>query len=148
MVYFDTSFLVPLLIPEDSSKQVEAFFQHLPSAQVLVVSHWTRVEFVSVLSRLLRMKHIKSSNAKECAARFNKLLDDSFNIVIPGRMDFERCWDFITRFDNDLRAGDALHLAIAANLNAEKLYTLDNGLLKAGKFLKFPIDKGISSAAC
>lgn len=143
MVYFDTSFLVPLLIPEDSSKQVEAFFQHLPSGQVLAVSHWTRVEFGSVLSRLVRMKQFKSSDAKECAARFNKLLDDSFNIVTPSRMDFECCWDFITRFDNDLRAGDALHLAIAANLNAEKLYTLDNGLLKAGTVLRLPVDRGI-----
>jgi predicted nucleic acid-binding protein len=143
MVYFDTSFLVPLLIPEDSSKQVEIFFQNLPSAQVLAVSHWTRVEFGSVLSRLVRMKQFQSTDAKECAARFDKLLDDSFNIVTPGRMDFDRCWDFMTRFDNDLRAGDALHLAIATNLNAEKLYTLDNGLLKAGKFLKLPMDRGI-----
>ena len=144
MFYFDTSFLVPLLIPEDSSERVEVFFQQLPPRQVLVVSHWTRVEFGSVLSRLVRMKQFGSSDARTCAGHFNKLLDDSFNIITPGKIDFECCWDFLTRFDNGLRAGDALHLAIAANLSVEKLYTLDNGLLEAGSFLKLPVDRGIT----
>ncbi len=144
MFYFDTSFLVPLLIPEDSSERVEVFFQQLPPRQVLVVSHWTRVEFGSVLSRLVRMKQFGSSDARTCASHFNKLLDDSFNIITPGKIDFECCWDFLTRFDNGLRAGDALHLAIAANLSVEKLYTLDNGLLEAGSFLKLPVDRGIT----
>jgi predicted nucleic acid-binding protein len=144
MIYFDTSFLVPLLIPEDSSERVEVFFQQLSPRQVLVVSHWTRVEFGSVLSRLVRMKQFGSSDARTCAGHFNKLLNDSFNLITPSKTDFECSWDFLTRFDNGLRAGDALHLAIAANLSVEKLYTLDKGLLEAGSFLKLPVDRGIT----
>jgi predicted nucleic acid-binding protein len=121
MIYFDTSFLVPLLIPEDSSERVEVFFQQLSPRQVLVVSHWTRVEFGSVLSRLVRMKQFGSSDARTCAGHFNKLLNDSFNLITPGKTDFECSWDFLTRFDNGLRAGDALHLAIAANLEESPL---------------------------
>jgi len=144
MFYFDTSFLVPLLIPEDSSERVEAFFQQLPSGQALAVSHWTRVEFGSVLSRLVRMRQFEPSDARACAGHFNKLLDDSFHIITPCKADFECCWSFLTRFDNGLRAGDALHLAIVANLSAEKLYTLDNDLLQAGGVLKLPVDRGIT----
>lgn len=139
MFYFDTSFLVPLLIPEDSSERIENFFQRLSSGQVLAVSDWTRVEFGSVLSRLVRMKQFKPSDARACAVHFDKLLVDSFNVITPGKVDFECSWDFIIRFDNSLQAGDALHLAIAANLRADKLYTLDNGLMKAGNLLKLPV---------
>lgn len=55
MLYFDTSFLVPLLLPEKTSEKIEAYFHHLPVDQTLVTSQWTRVEFASVLSRLVRM---------------------------------------------------------------------------------------------
>ena len=47
-------------------------------------------------------------------------------------------------FDTSLRAGDALHLAIAHNLAADKIVTLDKGMLKAGKSLNLPVDQGIT----
>lgn len=144
MLYFDTSFLVPLLIPEETSMRIEGFFHHLPPEEMLAVSQWTRIEFASVLSRLVRMRQFDLHVARECAERFTRLLDESFNIIAPGEGDFGRCWDFLVRFDNGLRAGDALHLAIAENHGAEKIYTLDNGLLAAGKLLKLPVDRGIT----
>jgi len=45
MLYFDTSFLVPMLIAEETSDKVEAFLLALSPEQDLTVSHWTRVEF-------------------------------------------------------------------------------------------------------
>lgn len=56
MLYFDTSFLVPMLIAEETSNKVEAFLVDLSPAEDLVVSQWTRVEFASVLSCLVRMQ--------------------------------------------------------------------------------------------
>ncbi len=47
------------------------------------------------------------------------------------------------RFDNSLRAGDALHPAIAVNQGTKNFYTLDNGLLQAGELLQIPVSKGI-----
>ena len=143
MLYFDTSFLVPMLIAEDTSERVEAFFLNLSPGKDLFVSQWTRVEFASVLSRLVRMQQLGRHNAVECSKRFDLFLEQSFRIATPVVADFELSWAFLARFDNSLRAGDALHLAIAGNQGAENFYTLDNGLLQAGELLQIPVSKGI-----
>ena len=41
MRYFDTSFLVPLILPEATSEPIAGFFEDLPTED-LAVSHWTR----------------------------------------------------------------------------------------------------------
>jgi uncharacterized protein len=57
---------------------------------------------------------------------------------------FDLTWRYLTRFDSSLRAGDALHLAIAANMAVDQIITLDEGMIKAGTILKLPVDRGIS----
>ncbi len=46
MIYFDTSFLAPLIREEATSAEVERFMRGLPVGE-LALSHWTRVEFAS-----------------------------------------------------------------------------------------------------
>ncbi len=41
-----------------------------------------------------------------------------------------------------VRAGDAFHLAIAANHGAEKILSLDQGFLKTGRQLKLLVGTG------
>ena len=47
------------------------------------------------------------------------------------------------RFATGLRAGDALHLAIAGNRQAEVVYSLDKAMIRAGKTLGVPTSPGI-----
>src|SRR5271169_6554360 len=54
VLYFDTSFLVPLILPEATSDSIAALVHRL-SAEQLTVSHWTRVEFSSLIAREVRM---------------------------------------------------------------------------------------------
>ena len=65
MHYFDTSFLVPLILPETTSEAIAGFFDGLPPDQ-FAVSHWTRVEFASLLAREVR---IGASDAAEAGKR-------------------------------------------------------------------------------
>ena len=51
--------------------------------------------------------------------------------------------NYVQRFETKLRAGDALHLAIAHNHRASVLYTLDEGLLKAAVLVKVRASPGI-----
>jgi predicted nucleic acid-binding protein len=44
-----------------------------------------------------------------------------------------------------LRAGDALHLAIAKNNHAGAIYSFDKTLLKAGKVLGLPVSAGVQT---
>lgn len=143
MLYFDTSFLVPLLLPEKTSEKIEAYFHHLPIDQTLVTSQWTRVEFASVLSRLVRMGELSKETAGLCHERFSLLLVENFQTVLPEIEDFDLTWHYLTRLDSSLRAGDALHLAIASNMVVDQIITLDEGMIKAGNVLELPVDRGI-----
>jgi uncharacterized protein len=143
-LYFDTSILIPLLLPEETSDRIELFFQNLPANADLIISQWARVEFVSVLSRLVRMGELERRVALLCSNRFCELLAESFQIALPSPSDFDLCWKFMERFDNSLRAGDALHLAIASNLAVETIFSLDKGMIKNGRHLGLSVETGIS----
>ena len=141
MIYFDTSFLVPLVLPEATSARIAAFIRELPADQ-LAVSHWTRVEFSSVIAREVRMGALDSSAAARADARFEAMVRDSFAVLLPTPADFDLARRYLARFETGLRAGDALHLAIASNHSAEATYSLDQALVRAGAILSLPVSTG------
>ncbi len=142
MRYFDTSFLVPLVLPETTSEPIATFFEGLPGEE-LTVSHWTRVEFASLLAREVRMDRLPSSAAREAGSRFESMVRESFVVLLPNRSDFDRARDWLGQFQTSLRAGDVLHLAIAGNRGADAIYTLDKLMIAAGKRLGLPTGTGI-----
>lgn len=135
---------MPLILPEATSDEIAAFFRHLP-AQELVVSHWTRVEFSSLLAREVRIGGMDAQAAARAAARFEAMLDEPFSILLPSVEDFDLANQYLGRFEIGLRAGDTLHLAIASNRRAEAVYTLDQILLNAGKILDLPVSGGMGT---
>jgi uncharacterized protein len=142
MIYFDTSFLVPLFLPEATSRRVQQVLAAYQPDE-LATSHWTRVEFSSMLAREVRTGGLPEQAARDADAHFEAALTRSFTIVLPDRRDFDLCKSYLQQFDAALRAPDALHLAIASNHNAMTLYTLDKRLLRAGKLLRLPVEAGI-----
>lgn len=142
MRYFDTSFLTPLILQEASSEKVEAFIARLPVRE-LCTSHWTRTGFASLLAREVRMGGLTEDNALAAMDQFDTMVAESFRILIPGVADFELATRYLKHFATKLRAGDALHLAIASNQGAKMFYTLDQGLLAAAKLLKVHASRGI-----
>jgi predicted nucleic acid-binding protein len=142
MLYLDTSFVAPLVLNEDASPQVEAFLAK-QAAGGLAVSQWTRVEFCSLVAREVRMKHLNTQTAEAVIAEFEALVQESCQVWLPSAADYNLARTLLARFDSGLRGGDALHLAIARNHGADKVLTLDEGLLKAAKLLKIPAARGI-----
>ena len=142
MLYFDTSFLTPLLLQEQSTARVERYVAQLP-AGTLYISHWTRVEFASLIAREVCMSSLSPDQGREILGQFGKLIEESYRVVTPGVADFELAMRFVSEFSSGLRAGDALHLAIARNHDAEQVLSLDDGLLKAAKMLKVKAGRGI-----
>lgn len=142
MLYFDTSILLPLLVPEASSPRVVAFFASLPS-DGLAISLWTRLELSSALARMVRMGRVGAAQAAAADADFRQATEPGFSILTPTGADFERARQFLGHYDTGLRSGDALHLAIAANNRAEMLYSLDQGLVRAASLLGVPASLGI-----
>ncbi len=142
MLYFDTSFVVPLFLPEPTSEKVERFLRRKRNAP-LAMSHWTRVEFASALARQVRIGSMTHKAAVAADARLAEIVSDTFVILPPSPADFELAGQFLLRRKIRLRAGDALHLAIASNNRATAVYSLDRNLLAAGRRLGLKTRLGI-----
>ncbi len=142
MVYLDTSFLAPLFLPEETSRDVVAYVQRLPASE-LAVSNWTMVEFSSLLARKVRANELSPEGAAEADAKFEAAVGDSFVMLFPGGDDFALARRYVQRLETGLRAPDALHLAIAANRDARTILSLDRKLIAAGKILGLPVSQGI-----
>ena len=101
------------------------------------------MELARLVSRRVRMGEFDEVLAEAIRKTFEQLLVQSFVLLVPGVADFVTATQFLVPADMGLRAGDALHLAIATNHGAKRVYTLDRGLLKAGEQLKVPVSSGI-----
>lgn len=142
MVYLDTSFVAPLVIAENSSDAVEAFVLKVKPGE-LTTSMWTQVELSSLVSRKVRMGELSDSQADVVRREFDRVLVESFEILAPTAADFAAAAKYMEIPKTGLRAGDALHLAIAANHHAKRILTLDQGFVEAGKLLKLPVTLGV-----
>jgi predicted nucleic acid-binding protein len=68
------------------------------------------------------------------------LIASTFLTLLPTGADFDLARRFLRNYETGLRSGDALHLAIASNHGAEAIYSLDRGLLRAGRHLGLPVE--------
>lgn len=142
MVYLDTSFLAPLVIAEDTSDAVEAYLLKMAPGD-LVTSLWTRVELASLISRKQRMGELSEVQAAGVRAEFTRTLSESFEMLTPSPADYSMAEELLAHHKTGLRAGDALHLAVASNQGGLEVLTLDQGLIKAAKQLGLKAKTGI-----
>jgi len=142
MLYLDTSFVAPLFLPEESSAEVVAYVQGLPEGE-LAVSHWTMVEFSSLLARKVRTNELNAEQAADADSSLEAAVGAAFALFLPNGDDFAVARRFVQRLETGLRAPDALHLAIAANRGARTIYTLDKKLIAAGLMLGLPVSQGL-----
>ena len=82
---------------------------------------------------------MSANDAQAVIGEFNRLLTQSFRLHTAAADDFCKARDFIGDFQTRLRGGDALHLAMAANLGVATIHTLDSGMLEAGNQLDLPV---------
>lgn len=142
MHYFDASFLIPLVRKEPTSDRVEAQVLKLPRGS-LITSNWARVECWSGLGREVRMKRLDMNLFEDCCQRLDQLITENFRVVAPTDDDFSLAAQMLRKPDNGLRAGDALHLAIARGIGVDRVLTLDLTMLSAAATLNIPASDGL-----
>ena len=135
MIYLDISFVAPLFREEATSSQVANFLAR-QSPGTLAVSKWAAVEFASLISRDVRMRALTATQGRRLIGEFDAMVADALVVLLPSANDFTLASQFVTNFATQLRAPDALHLAVAHNNGAEFVATLDSGMLFAAKKLK------------
>lgn len=131
MIYVDTSVIVPLLTAEPKTQAVTAWFAGLSDTPT--TSDWLLTEFYSALSIKLRTGQIKEACAKLVYREFEALADGGLRIVPVSRNAFRHAAKMAQQHKYGLRCGDSLHLAVALELGASQMASLDTTLASNAK---------------
>jgi predicted nucleic acid-binding protein len=122
MIYIDTSALVPAFIREPKSDAILSWLEN--SGERLVVSEWAITEFSSAVAIKMRTGEIDPGIAKQARTRVLRFAQEHCSIAVPQRAEFRRAAQLASDPDLKLRAGDALHLAIAEASKARGILCL------------------------
>ena len=137
--YLDTSLLVPLHIHEPKSPNVRAWLIGVGAAE-LAVSEWCITEFASASSIKTRTGQIDQAKKDLAQAEFLAFIRFRVKrVILVDSIDFRRAAELCDRWQTGLRAGDALHLAIAER-HGLTVCTLDRGMWTAAQALGLAIE--------
>ncbi|HTW34457.1 MAG TPA: type II toxin-antitoxin system VapC family toxin [Rhizomicrobium sp.] len=128
--YLDTSVLVAAFTNEARTGTIQSWLGK-QKPDTLAISDWAVTEFSAALSIKLRTGQIAERDRADALALFTRTADDSFEVLPVQAAQFRTAARFADQYTLGLRAGDALHLAIAAD-NGAVLVTLDERLAKGG----------------
>jgi predicted nucleic acid-binding protein len=133
MIYVDTSALVPIFIREPKSAALMDWLES--SGERLAISEWSLVEFGSAAAIKVRTGQAAASLAKQATERVREFAQKHCTVAVPGRAEFRRAAELAGDGHLRLRAGDALHLAIAASLSAQGILCLDDAMIESARSL-------------
>jgi predicted nucleic acid-binding protein len=130
MDYLDTSLIVAAITNEAATKSARTWLGDNPGK--FHISDWVITEVSSALSMKMRTGALTAAHRAEIQAFFRRMIIENFTLLPVTSAHFHRAALFADQHDLGLRAGDALHLAIASDAGA-RLCTLDRRLAEAGR---------------
>jgi uncharacterized protein len=98
----------------------------------LVISDWSLTEYSSALSQKRRSGYLDAPSHSQALSEFRIASERSFHVLPVTHDDFVKAAIFANRHASGLRAGDALHLAIAYGASLP-LVTFDKRLASAAR---------------
>lgn len=128
MIYLDTSLLVTALTAEPDSARVQAWLVKYEAGK-LCISDWAVSEFSSALALKLRRGELDAEERARILSNWKITRRDNLNVVPVPQPAYDLAARFCDRHELSLRAGDALHLAVAS-LGGHSLATLDTIMAK------------------
>lgn len=135
-LYLDSSCLPPYFTPETGSARADSFFGSPHKSSRIALSYWTITEFHSAIAQKVRsgvMSSAQQVTVLEAFAAFALRLE-CWSLQAS---DFTDASQLLNHYKLGLRAGDALHLAVARRQRAT-LVTLDGAQLAAAKHYRIP----------
>jgi hypothetical protein len=138
VIYFDTSALAKWYLPEDQSNEVEKYIQeHGP----VVISDLTVVEMRNLLARHRQEGNLNSSTEIKVFATFEEDIRQKFLICHPLSEGLARgAVNLLSVLcDLPLRMIDAMHLAMAKEIQTDIFATADSITAAAAKAMGFSV---------
>ena len=130
MRYLDTSVLVSAVTAnEAASERVRAWFDRQQAGD-LVISEWVATEFSAALSIKLRTGALSLTQRAQALGIFGAMRDSSLRFLSIESAHFRVAARLCDQFSLGLKAGDALHLAVAFD-NGATLCSLDRRQVEA-----------------
>ena len=126
MIYLDTSVVVPIFVPEAASEAISAWLE-IPG-KTLVSADWILTEFASALGIKVRRGEMTQKHAGSVWDSFEIFSSSGLRLVPVTRSAFVSGAALIRSAAGVLRAGDALHLAMALEVGATTIATADEQL--------------------
>lgn len=133
MVYVDTSLAVALLAPDVHSAAALAWMES--NTAPLVSADWLAVEFASAIAAGLRAKALRPAQARLAHEAFDALTATGLRLLPVSRNAYREAARLCAAKDSRLRAGDALHLAVAVEAGAKGLAGFDDVMNAAAEGL-------------
>lgn len=122
--YIDTSALVAAHTREPHTDLVQAWLTTRADNQ-LILSSWTLLECESALAIKVRRGEIDATTQNLVIAEIDAVAARLKPLLIPTDTDYRRARELCRYSVSRLRAGDALHLALALRLGVTHMATLD-----------------------
>jgi predicted nucleic acid-binding protein len=138
VIYLDTSVVVALLTREERSTQALEWLEQC--RETLISSDWLITETHSALGIKQRHHGLSPEAGQAAAEQFERLLRGGIELRSLDRGRFRQAAELLQNPELGLRAGDALHLAVALHSRCSRLASFDGRMLLAAK------DLGLSSA--
>lgn len=123
MIYCDTSLLVTALTGEPRTAKVQAWLVDQQEG-ALCISGWVVSEFSSAIAIKRRRGELSDSERASALSNWQVARAENLTEVAVPEAAFDLAARFCDRHELGLRAGDALHLAVAS-LGGHSLATLD-----------------------
>lgn len=134
MVYLDTSAAISLFVAEPASELVDAWLATCD--EPLVSSDWIITEFGSALSIKERSATLSARDARAAWRSFEAFCQSGLRLAPVSRRAFREAAKMTRQPLRGLRSGDALHLAMAQEIGAKIIATLDTTMADNAKRLK------------
>lgn len=123
MIYLDTSVLVALLANEERAPLIRDWYASNDTG-LFATSDWSVTEFSSALGLKVRTSQLTPTQSDAVHGMFESFVQGGVRRLAVSRHAFQHGASLI-RSMHGLRAGDALHLAVALEAQALQFATLD-----------------------
>ena len=134
MIYLDTSVVVPLVVAETTTFKALKWRESLTATQQreITLSAWTATEYTSAIGMKVRNRELSPSQGEAAIEAFEKAILANVRVLDVAAPEFRIAEGLLREFALGLRAGDALHLAIAMRNRARAVVCFDRTLAKVG----------------